>query len=290
MATLNNPSTGSVFTRYWRRIPIVIRTVVSGYFVFAIAGIFAWMAVLAFIPVPWSLFVMWVILGLYLLYFSGRWWPKSTAETRAENFRKTKLSASTWKWSLFATLLITVIVESSLVVTFRIVTFPADAMNLGVDYETFPLWQVWLYIVLAASVAGITEEVGFRGYMQVPLEKRHGPLKGIILVAFLFMVFHLNQAWAPYVLLHLFLFGSMWGVLAHVSGSIIPGIISHIVVDIFRFSYWWTDVAGAFDKRPINETGLDGHFVIWLLILFVSIILFVWAARKTFAARKSKGE
>jgi membrane protease YdiL (CAAX protease family) len=175
-------------------------------------------------------------------------------------------------------------------VTFRIVTYPADAWKLGIDYQAFPLWQVWFYIVLAASVAGITEEVGFRGYMQVPLEKRYGPLKGTILVAILFMVFHLNQAWAPFVLLHLFVFGAMWGILAHVSGSIIPGIISHIIVDIFSFSYWWTDVAGTFNKRPITEIGLDGHFAIWLLILFASIVLYVWAARKTFAARKSEEE
>ena len=53
---------------------------------------------------------------------------------------------------------------------------------MGIDYKAFPLWQIWLYIILTASVAGITEEVGFRGYMQTPLEKRYGPVKGIVLV------------------------------------------------------------------------------------------------------------
>jgi membrane protease YdiL (CAAX protease family) len=244
------------------------------------------MMVLAFIPVPWSLVVMWLVLGLYLKYFSGSWWRKGTAQVRAENFRATKLSAKTWKWSLIAAFLIVAVIQSSLVVTFRIVKFPTEAMNIGVDFRAFPLWQVWLYIILMASVAGITEEVGFRGYMQVPLEKRYGPVFGIIFVALMFMVLHLNQAWAPFVLFHLFLIGVMWGILAYASGSIIPGIISHVVGDIFSFSYWWTDVAGSFDKRPITETGFDSHFILWVLILVVSTILCVWAIRKTLAVRR----
>jgi membrane protease YdiL (CAAX protease family) len=270
----------------WKRIPAVVRVVVSGYFVFAIAGLVAWVTVLAFVPVPWSLVVMWLVLGLYLKYFSGSWWPKSTERIRSENFRATKLSASTWKWSLFAALLIVVIIESGLVVTFRIVEFPADEMALGLDASAFPLWQVWLYIILMASVAGITEEVGFRGYMQVPLEKRYGPVKGIAFVALMFMVLHLNQAWAPFVLLHLFVFGAMWGTLAYASGSLIPVIVSHTIVDIFSFSYWWTDIAGSFDKRPLAETGMDVHFIVWGLFLALSVALFIWAARKTLVTRR----
>jgi hypothetical protein len=92
MANLDNPSSESGIAKYWQRIPVVIRAVVTGYLVFAIAGTAAWMAVLAFIPVPWSLVAMWVVLWLYLKYFSGNWWPKSTAQVRAENFRATKLS------------------------------------------------------------------------------------------------------------------------------------------------------------------------------------------------------
>jgi len=275
----------SVASKIWLRIPVVIRAVVSGYFVFAVAGTVAWMAVLAFIPVPWSLVVMWIVLWLYMKYFSGSWWPKRTSQARAEYFRATKLSAGSWKWSLFTALIIVVIIESGLVVTFRFVAFPADAWNLGLDTSAFPLWQIWLYIILMASVAGITEEVGFRGYMQVPLEKRYSPVKAIVFVAIFFMVFHLNQAWAPLMLFHLFVFGAMWGILAYASGSLIPVIISHTLTDIFSFSYWWTDVAGTFDKRPIAETGIDPHFIAWLLILVSSIALCVWAVRKTLAIR-----
>ena len=78
----------------------------------------------------------------------------------------------------------------------------------------------------------------------------------------------------------------MWGILAYASGSLIPGIISHTVADIFNFSYWWTDVAGRFDKQLITVTGIDSHFIVWFLILVSSAVLFSWAASKTLAARR----
>jgi hypothetical protein len=61
-------------------------------------------------------------------------------------------------------------------------------------------------------------------------------------------------------------------------------MIAHTGLDIFNFSYWWTDLAGRFDKQPLVETGIDAHFVIWLLIFVASVALFSWAARKNLAA------
>jgi membrane protease YdiL (CAAX protease family) len=102
----------------------------------------------------------------------------------------------------------------------------------------------------------------------------------------MFVVAHLNQAWvAPPILVLLFTMGAVWGILAHAAGSLIPAIISHAVADIFNFSYWWTDIAGSFDKRPIAETGIDSHFVTWVVVLVVSLTLFFWAARETRVAR-----
>jgi len=41
-----------------------------------------------------------------------------------------------------------VIIETGLTVTSRIVEFPANAWNMGLDYKAFPLRQVWLYVIL----------------------------------------------------------------------------------------------------------------------------------------------
>ena len=288
MSALNSQPrvSDSVIMRIWRRIPILIRAVISGVFVYAVVGLAVWLPIVALIPAPWSLVLMVGVLFLYWKYFSGSWWPKSTAGIRRESFRTTRLSKGVWKWSLITAALIVVVTQSGLVITFRVFPFPADAFALGFDYSAFPIWLVWLYIILTASVVGITEEVGFRGYMQVPLEKRYGPVAAIAIVSTLFMALHLNQAWAPFVLVHLIFIGVMWGILAYASGSLIPGIISHIVTDIFGFSYWYTDVAGTFDKQLIAETGIDSHFIVWFVILVSSAVLFSWAASKTLAARR----
>lgn len=277
--------THSRIAAFWSRTPVVVRAVVVGFIVFAIAGSIAWTLVLTFIPAPWSVFVMIGVLWVYWRYFSGDWWPSSTAEFRKQCFRSTALPAKAWTWSLIAALTAAILLQAILVVTFRIVEFPADAWKLPYDFSAIPLWQVWLLLVLAALVAGVTEEVGFRGYMQVPLEKRYGPATGIAIVSIIFTVAHLNQAWAGGVVIILFVISVIWGVLARVSGSLIPGIISHTATDVVNFSYWWTDIAGAFDKRPISETGLDTHFGVSVTILLFLTALFVFAARKTLATR-----
>jgi membrane protease YdiL (CAAX protease family) len=202
-------------------------------------------------------------------------------------FRETKLPIGVWKWSLIAALLAVVVVQSFGVLHFRITEFPADSPPVF-DLADLPIWQTWLFILMGAAVAGITEEVGFRGYMQVPLERRYSPAVGITITSIVFVVFHLNQAWASGIgiLIIILAGGVMWGVLALVSGSLIPAMISHTITDIINFSYWWTDVAGAFDKRPIGETGVDTHFIVWLAILVISIVLFVLVARKTLTARQ----
>ena len=59
----------SAMLRFWRRIPVVIRAIVSGLFVFAIAGSVARMVVLVLIPAPWSVVVMGGVLWAYWKYF-----------------------------------------------------------------------------------------------------------------------------------------------------------------------------------------------------------------------------
>ena len=40
--------------------------------------------------------------------------------------------------------------------------------------------------------AGVLEEAAFRGYMQAPIERRHGPLVGMGVVAVVFTLAHLG--------------------------------------------------------------------------------------------------
>ena len=73
-----------------------------------------------------------------------------------------------------------------------------------------------------------------------------------------------------------FLSSILIGMLVMASNSLLPGIIAHFVVDISDFSYWWSDLAGRFEYRPIAETGIDAHVLIWLVVFISSVVLFCW--------------
>ena len=273
----------SGLAKAWQRIPALIRAIISGVFV-TFAGVGAWLLCLAVIPAPWSAVVMSGILWVYWKYFSGSWWPRSTAEPRSKNIRAAKLSTSTWKWSLAGTFLFVCILQSATVLTFRLVEFPAEA---AADYglDALPVWVAWITIVMASLVAGICEEIGFRGYMQVPLEERYGPVASITIVSIMFTVFHLNQAWAGPVLFQIFAISALFGVLAYASGSLIPSIIGHTIMDIFNFAFWWTDLAGDFELQTIAVTGIDPLFITAVIIFVASLALFLWVARKLVSVR-----
>jgi membrane protease YdiL (CAAX protease family) len=147
------------------------------------------------------------------------------------------------------------------------------------------VWLVWVFILIAAFSAGLTEEVGFRGYGLVPLQKRYGPVLANILISVMFVVFHLNQAWALPVLLHIFVASILFGAIAYATGSLLPGIIAHTVLDIVNFSYWWSDIAGKFEYQPIAITGIDLHFLVWSVLFTISGVLFVWGLGKVKAVR-----
>lgn len=275
----------SAVSRFWQRLPVVIRALVVGFLVAEI-GIGTWLAVAALMPAPWSLVLMSAFLWAYWRYFSGKGWPQPAAEVRRVRFRSIKMPAAIWKWGTLAAILFVVIVQSGFVLTFRVTEFPAKAFAAGYGYSDLPIWSAWLFIVMASLVAGVCEEIGFRGYMQVPLEKRYGPSSAIVIVSLAFVVLHLNQAWAPPILLHIFAMSVLLGILAYASGSLIPGIIAHTLMDIPNFAYWWTDVAGTFDKRPVAETGVDAHLIVWTVVFVASVISFFWAARQALAARQ----
>jgi len=276
---------GSALIKLWQRVPVLVRAVVVGLLVSTI-GALGWPLIAALLPAPWSLVLMAGLLWLYWKYFSGSWWPRSTTEVRRRHFGAIRLPAPVWRWSLVAALLFVVVVQSAFVVTFRLIEYPADRFTEEYAFDTLPLGLAWVAIVMSSSVAGICEETGFRGYMQVPLEERYGAEAAIGITSLMFVLVHLEQAWAAPLLFHIFAISALLGILAYASASLIPSMIGHTVMDVFNFSYWWSDVAGRWEMRTILETGIDLHFILWLLVLGASIASFFWATRKTMAARQ----
>jgi membrane protease YdiL (CAAX protease family) len=275
----------SPIIKFWQRIPVLIRAIVSGVFVQSV-GVGIWVLSLETIPAPWSVVVMGGILWLYWKYFSGSWWPTVTAEARSKNFRADKLSPVIWKWGLLGVLLYVVIYQSFAVFTIRIIEFPAEASGDLYGLNALPMWEAWIIIIMASMVAGICEEIGFRGYMQAPLEERYGPAIGITIVSIVFLILHLHQAWAGPVLFQIFALSVLLGILAYASGSLIPSIIGHTIMDISNFAFWWTDLGGDFELQTIAVTGIDALFIATVFIFILSVALFFWVTRKLMAIRK----
>lgn len=216
------------------------------------------------------------LLVIYLLYFSGKFKPESTKNIRVLNFRRIALPRRIWILSLLAAAFIVLIEQSGLVVTFRLNDFPAEQFSMEYSFiESIPPWAGWLAIIMISLVAGICEEVGFRGYMQVPLEKKYSPVLAISIVSVVFVLMHLHQAWSGPILVHIFVLSVLFGTIAYFSQSLIPGIIAHFVMDVCNFAFWWTDLGGQFDREPIQSIGMDIHFILWLIVLISSLIAFV---------------
>ena len=274
----------SSWSRFLQRIPVPIKAVLMGITVYAI-GEFSSLIAVGSIPFPFSVIALFLTLFLYLGYFSGRLGKKDSLSVRfrAENFRSISLSKNVWWWGVLAALVFVVVQQSMFVVTFRIFEYKPEVMlTFQHQIRDLPRELWWFYAIVSALIAGIAEEVGFRGYMQIPLEKKYKPWIANTTVSVIFLLFHLNQAWAePSMYGILFLSSILIGMLVMASNSLIPGIIAHFAVDIFNFSYWWSNLAGEFQYRPIAETGMDGHFLVWIGVFISSFVLMLLIIDKT---------
>ena len=256
----------------WARLSISVRAIVSGLAV-AIVGVQLWALMVVSIGMSWALIPpTLMMLALFLFWTSGRAWPDKTSVARTVVFRPITLTRSQWVWSLAAALLFVICVEAAMATLFRIVPFPEKAFRAAYVVPLASPLLVWAIILCASFVTGICEETGFRGYLQLPIERRHGPLIAIFVSSALFTSFHLDQVLAaPPMALTIFGAGLLLGLLAWASNSLIPAMIGHAAMNLCDFGYWQTGYFGAFTARPISETGADGMFFAALAALIVSL-------------------
>jgi membrane protease YdiL (CAAX protease family) len=257
MKKTSNPN---ALSRTWNTLPIMLRAIILGSLVSAL-GVGIWSAFFAGIKSPWA-----ILLTAACLWFYWKWLRR----------RQTSLTRSVWKKGILLAALFVIIVQSSFVITYRLIEFPAAKFTA--DYkiiDTFPVWQAWLILIAGSIVAGICEELGFRGYMQEPMEKKYGPAPAIIVTSLIFTCTHLSHTWAHPILPHIFFASILLGLIAWRTNSLLPGIIGHSILDIFDYSIWWTDLTGGFTRRPISITGVDTHFIVFVLLFTAALAFFI---------------
>lgn len=257
----------------WTRFLVTPRAIVVGSLVGLVAAN-VWLPLLYVLGVPTAAAVEVVFLSGYIWWAAGGGPPRSLKAVRAESFRMRSLSGAQWRWGLVAAVSFAVSVHGAIVVLFRFVPFPAQAFHAGYDLSVIPTAPVrWLTVVVSAASAGICEETGFRGYMQQPIERRHGPLVGILISSLLFMLVHLNKSWSVIEMVPIvFGAGILLGTLAWASQSLIFGMISHTLMDVGLFAFWWSQIAGTFAQRPISETGIDPAFFLEVAVFAVALL------------------
>jgi membrane protease YdiL (CAAX protease family) len=165
---------------------------------------------------------------------------------------------------IIAAISFAVTVHSAIALLFRFIPYPAAEFRQGYDLSYIPTRQLqYLACVVSALSAGVCEEIGFRGYMQRPIEERHGALVAILVSSVLFTLLHLTKGWALLGMVPIvFGAGLLLGALARASGTLWFAIFGHWIMDIGLFLFWWTQVAGTFSQRPISETGIDRAFIL----------------------------
>jgi membrane protease YdiL (CAAX protease family) len=265
----------------WQSLPVVVRAIVTGLSIGMVAAN-VWPILLLKLGMPIAGIAEVIFLSGYVWWASGGGPPAAWKAARTDSFRTGALSSAQWGWGLVAAIGFAATVHAAITVLFRLAPFPAAAFHAGYDFSFITGRPMqWLAILLSAASAGICEEIGFRGYLQRPIEKHHRPLVAILISSLLFTLLHLTKDWSTAGMVPIvFGAGLLLGTLAWVSGSLIPCIIGHTLMDIGLFAYWWTQIAGTFSQRPIFEVGLDRWFYVECTVLAVALTLTLTAIVK----------
>lgn len=279
----------------WLRLPVLIQAVLSGGVV-ALAGTGPWAflsgANLKYFPsLPWSVPPTALYLWLFWRYLEGAGWPRSTSDARRARLRANRLSEDVWGAALFAGIVGLVGVILLLRVMSRMVALPQQQLP---DLSQIPVLTLLAILAMSAIVAGVAEEASFRGYMQGPIERRHGPVVAILVTGILFGFLHFTHPEVTLALMPYYVaVAVVYGTLAYLTNSILPSLFLHAGGN---FLSGLGILAGGRDlETPVPtsliwETGVDATFWMSCAALLVVLAAAVWGVSGLAAvARKYPG-
>jgi membrane protease YdiL (CAAX protease family) len=235
--------------------------------------------------IPWAGPIMALFLWLMWQYLNGKWWPRRTSETRHQLLRAKPVSGQVFAWALLTGVLSIVALTGYWIVMFKLFKMSGNVLP---DLSKSPLLTAALVIGMASLVSPLSEEAAFRGYAQSILERAfRGPAIPIIFSSVLFALAHLTQGFFLPKLFVYFLAGAMFGGVAYITKSILPGIAAHILTDLTFFTLVWPYDT---QRRLIWETGVsDTWFWIHIAQAIIFTALAILAFRRLARVTKEVG-
>ncbi len=271
----------------WHRLPLLLRLLLSAAAVTLSANLL-WGALvqsnLFFSPqFPWAVPLMAVFLVVYWKYLKGWGWPRSTAASRRASLRAEPLTPAIWRWSLLAGGLALASSIALFLVCHRLSHWPQAPRP---DLSRIPSLTLLPSFLMSAMVAGISEEAGFRGYLQGPLERRYGPAFAIAASSIVFGLAHLTHSAFLSAILFDVVWGALYGLLTYLGGSILPAMILHSSADALEFLAAWKFPPSPSSSAPLVwATGPDALFWTNCLLVLLLGATSLWAFRRLAHAR-----
>lgn len=228
--------------------------------------------------IPWSFPVMLILLWVMWNYLSGKLgsWPDKNLRKLWMRVNKVRPTHKKLIW--ITTILYGFLLYFLFTVTSRLFERESGPIEQIERISEYPTMTIIAFIVMTSIVAGVVEEISFRGYIQKPMELKYGPVIAILSVAFFFTLLHIPNATVSPETMPIFFFGSIgWGLIAYYSDSIIPGVVIHSVFDIIAFTWMWLnlDLAKEYASESVLSGAMDGSFKIQATILIVLLIVVV---------------
>ena len=272
------------------RVVTIISAVAAGIGTL-LAGNVPWAAVLAPLNlrfaagIPWAVVPMLAYLWIYWKCVTGSVGSPTTAAWRRDSARPNAVDATIWPIALltgtvgFAALIAFVRVMA------RLVILPSSAPIT--TPPGMPPASMFVLLLMGSAVAGVTEEVAFRGYMQTPIERQFGLTAAVFVSGVAFGLLHFpNHPHHVAVMLPYYIaVTAVYGTITSATNSILPAIVLHIVGDVWSLTRLWLTGApewqAAEPAQQIWATGVDASFVIAVLALLLLSVATAWLCKQT---------
>lgn len=238
-----------------------------------LAGSLPWGALLAplnlrFLPsVPWAVVPMALYLWVYWRFVGGRIGAADSARTRRTLLRANPVSPDVWPLAIGTGLLGFGALLTGVTIMARLVAMPE---SVAIDRpEAMPIVTLFVLLVMASLVAGVTEEAGFRGYMQGPIERQHGLFSAILVNGVMFGLMHFPNhpdnvlPMLPYYIA----VSALYGGITWAANSILPSLALHAGGDVWSLTRLWTTGRPEWQLASstptlVWDTGVDAAFVL----------------------------